>query len=1702
MPVWIGYYAKSGFWAWSDGSETSYYDASFAAQVLKQTSTETSTPLTSRLRTALRPTTAVRQTASTTITRSSQATTSGGRPQALITTTMKVTSSTSIPATTTSQPSRTTSARPRTTPLKASTGAMNSSTMMVSTGTVSTVIATNITAAEMQYELCVLFEGGKWSVSSCIFPAAFVCIMRSPSPASSAESSTVYTAGATTCKSCSAGQYTDQYSASSCFLCAAGKYSSAAAATDETVCVPCTPGTFSTAKGSDAKFENETCLKCPPGKYSDMNAMTVCKNCYEGTYSSIDGITGSSDCISCMAGKYGSLEGNTRCWDCASGKYSNATGLSSNELCLSCVPGKYLSSQGVVNEAGCDICGKGTYSSTLAASECSNCSAGTFADVQETTSCLSCQPAFYASALGSQFCIECEAGTYSDSYATVLCQACILGKYSGQGKSFCTSCDFGTYSSRSASSMCTLCHVGTYQTGICMTRITDCIPCELGYFSSGLGMKNCSQCEKGAFSSMDGALNCSLCEVGTYQTGISMVSKENCSTCDAGTIQTGIGMFSEEDCIFCSPGKFSPYVASIMCSFCERGTYQTGFGMKDVHDCLSCVAGTYQTGTGRVISLECMLCRAGTFATGVGLINSTECSLCGAGTYDTGTGMTSIESCVLCDEGKYQTGTGMRASADCTLCHEGSYLTGKGQITSSNCSLCGRGKYQTGLGQVHETTCRACSEGKFQTGTGMAYEINCTLCRPGTFQTGLQIDSERSCSLCGPGTYQTGLGMRLLANCLLCGQGKYQTGQGQTAENKCALCVPGTFGTGIGSIDLNDCSPCDYDTFNPRNGSGAPDSCQACPNGTSTQGRNGTSNINFCRCDQFHYAIETSSNLSNTDTSLNCQQCPVGALCGGASATCIFNSFFTCQPALKPEGNWTVSHDGTYVLTGCSAGYSLRSSEIEGSASLQQCKLCPIGYYIVHPNTDNCQECPLGGGPSELVATGQACSNSKHIVPGAMWTLVIDRYQLDFCPTGYHVSFNTTGDKMDWASQYCMPCESGFECVTPRCVNCKACEAGKYKETQATDPCVACDANTFNPSEGSVSRTDCLACPCLSTTQKQVGRSAQADCVCDAEYYKAISNGTAVCKTCPKGGVCMLDSSCALARPPDFTCPTEIGPSTFAIGTWSLDSSSGKYFLRDCPAGCTLISPSKAGSEDLQECRACFSPSQYILQPTDDCQTCPPGLICDGGPQVTPAINESTWVRNGSVYLLVACPSGYQVQASSLTTQQCTPCGKGEECTVMPCVTCFGCQAGFYKSESSILPCQPCPADTYGTIVGGQDVNTACNRCPAESGTKNRIGQTSITSCTCNPGYYLDTINTSQTRGTCLSCPLGATCPGGVSPLFGEVLTLVISIAISTSEYCCNPGTEERIIAALAGSLGVDSAALNIQSPCTNVQCGTRKGQRAHLSIQSAEIADVLKYLINPYKKSLETNFGNSFIRQQNSQAKGMQLEFFAVVSQSTNSANSSYFSQAFSALTNISMNVISSKSSGSLDSAGQIYGPVDSQGQYHLLGCRQGYILANETVATQSCIACTTGTYSMNPTDGCSADWVCPQRSACNQCPAGATCSGLSSFEPSVRGSIWVPILDLATRITTQRLTSCPPGPEIRVCVAGLSLIEIESFAFSAGHSLINKTSTGDFSSQIQECKACQSGQYIIYPDLDTCANCPRGIRCKIWKQLPTNKF
>ena len=237
------------------------------------------------------------------------------------------------------------------------------------------------------------------------------------------------------------------------------------------------------------------------------------------------------------------------------------------------------------------------------------------------------------------------------------------------------------------------------------------------------------------------------------------------------------------------------------------------------------------------------------------------------------------------------------------------------------------------------------------------------------------------------------------------------------------------------------------------------------------------------------------------------------------------------------------------------------------------------------------------------------------------------------------------------------------------------------------------------------------------------------------------------CLKCPVGGQCLGGRDVL-----------------FSVGNWS---DLGDYYkLISCPEGYSRSISDNVGSfsQEDQVCSKCLDPIQYIINPNQDvCQQCPEGLICRGDSVVVPRMN-STWLQNGSLYLLTECPTGYGVytgltRSFDASAQSCMPCPAGQECPSQQCVKCSPCKAGFYKEESSVNLCKPCPADTYSEVEGGQTLKS-CISCTARSTTGGLVGANNKNKCICLQGYYPVINPQAQNLGAeCQQCPQGALCP-------------------------------------------------------------------------------------------------------------------------------------------------------------------------------------------------------------------------------------------------------------------------------------------------------------------------------------------------------
>ena len=231
-----------------------------------------------------------------------------------------------------------------------------------------------------------------------------------------------------------------------------------------------------------------------------------------------------------------------------------------------------------------------------------------------------------------------------------------------------------------------------------------------------------------------------------------------------------------------------------------------------------------------------------------------------------------------------------------------------------------------------------------------------------------------------------------------------------------------------------------------------------------------------------------------------------------------------------------------------------------------------------------------------------------------------------------------------------------------------------------------------------------------------------------------------------------------------------------AIGEWSLNVSQGGYVLTSCPGGYSKYAMPLSGSLDGQQCRKCSTGLEYILNTDKDaCQTCPPGLWCFGSDVVEPRLEGSTWVRNGSIYLLTGCPAGYRVSSErtrgvfDATLQQCDPCDKGSECKSPPCTVCSLCAPGYYKELKGSTPCSECPEDTQNEFEGGEALLSSCTRCPDRASTNGLSAVSNASVCECTKEYFpMDQTSRLDSRSrtfVCKTCPTGAVCSDGACAL-------------------------------------------------------------------------------------------------------------------------------------------------------------------------------------------------------------------------------------------------------------------------------------------------------------------------------------------------
>ncbi|XP_078317513.1 uncharacterized protein LOC111120118 isoform X8 [Crassostrea virginica] len=177
------------------------------------------------------------------------------------------------------------------------------------------------------------------------------------------------------------------------------------------------------------------------------------------------------------------------------------------------------------------------------------------------------------------------------------------------------------------------------------------------------------------------------------------------------------------------------------------------------------------------------------------------------------------------------------------------------------------------------------------------------------------------------------------------------------------------------------------------------------------------------------------------------------------------------------------------------------------------------------------------------------------------------------------------------------------------------------------------------------------------------------------------------------------------------------------------NDQEGKTACIPCPPGQTTQDP---GAQQISKCYTICPAGQYAEDVTNVCKNCPLGYY-----------QELSGSR-----MCHSCPNGQvTLQEGATSLEQCQAgCPKGQELSVRG--TCVPCQPGFYKDQTTLASCQPCP---YGTTTeaGGSTSLDKCNIAVCAAGSYRSDNQCFL----CPLGQYQPRRGQTQ----CLQCGPGQT---------------------------------------------------------------------------------------------------------------------------------------------------------------------------------------------------------------------------------------------------------------------------------------------------------------------------------------------------------
>ena len=641
-------------------------------------------------------------------------------------------------------------------------------------------------------------------------------------------------------------------SAGACTACQAGTFSTALGANNTTICVACSPGTYSHIEGGASG-----CTPCPLNtnatsagasactlnpSYFDVTALNLFRRF---TYASLNFQTRTwSDLSSNRVD--GVVSGNNASTVCASGNGANGTlcalqGLSTDQVDFgyNAVPSRFTlcsltrltSTNGVsprilsenrlamsssnwlhghaLGQTCIAMYGQGTWKTPNDGTE--NC-AGAITHwvllcgqndpssdyVVNNNGVLSVPPFHGGSAPGSL-----GVNSFHSSYASQLAEFAIAEMTI-----------WNTTLSSAVLSAVARYYMGVLAGTIPQSEAIMALPCT--------GTPSCTNASKPQCLA-GGTYTC--CPMGTFWL-TAATQAAGCRACPVGAYGDGATCYS------CAAGSYASAVSTATCTPCAAGAYSTASGATSNATCTACQAGAFSTRLGAAANATCALCPAGTFAA---LPGASTCALCAVGHYSTALGVSTSAACARCVAGAYSTVSGAVTSAACSACALGSYAPSDG---ASTCVLCSAGTYGP---QVGASECVACVGGSSSSTVGATSVDVCLTCGAGAYAT--SVGAAYTCVNCSAGTYATATGALSSAICAACASGAYAP----PGASACVACVGGTYSNA--SISCPACPPGTYSHAR------AP-TCTPCPPHTSSPAP-GTASLLGCACEGGYYCLFT-----------------------------------------------------------------------------------------------------------------------------------------------------------------------------------------------------------------------------------------------------------------------------------------------------------------------------------------------------------------------------------------------------------------------------------------------------------------------------------------------------------------------------------------------------------------------------------------------------------------------------------------------------------------------------------------------------------------------------------------------------------------------------------------------------------------------------------------------------------------------------